>query len=107
MDQIVCINVVGGVWVTLHVTEQPESVTLAANLGTPEKCVKQIVKWGRLVKDAAIGAVDTAYITFLAIQQLGTVIAVALPDMLSHFATKVVKWERLVKVVAINAVDTA
>lgn len=29
MDQIVPINVVETVWVTLHVTEQPESVILA------------------------------------------------------------------------------
>lgn len=42
MDQIVCINVLGNVWVTLHVTEQPESVTLAAILGILEYSVTQV-----------------------------------------------------------------
>lgn len=55
-----CINVGGSVWVTLNVTDQPENATLAAILGTLENFVKQVVNWGRLVKDAAIGAVDTA-----------------------------------------------
>lgn len=44
MDQIVRINVVGGVWVALHVTELPESVTLAAILGTLENCVRRFDK---------------------------------------------------------------
>lgn len=42
MDQTVCITVVGSVWMALHVTELPESVTLAALLGTPEYCVTQV-----------------------------------------------------------------
>lgn len=42
MDQIVCINVLGNVWVTLHVTEQPESGTLAAILGILEYSVTQV-----------------------------------------------------------------
>lgn len=42
MDQTVCINVVGSVWVALYVTELPESVTLAAILVTLENCVKQV-----------------------------------------------------------------
>lgn len=41
MDQLVRINVVGTVWVTLHVTEPPESVTLAATLGTLENSVSR------------------------------------------------------------------
>lgn len=32
----------GSVWLTLNVTEQPESVTLAAILRTLENCVKQV-----------------------------------------------------------------
>lgn len=44
MDQSVRMNVVGTVWVTLHVTEEPESVTLAASLGTLENCVSRFDK---------------------------------------------------------------
>lgn len=44
MDQTVRINVVETVWVTLHVTEVPESVTLAATLGTQETCVSRFDK---------------------------------------------------------------
>lgn len=42
MDQTVSINVVGSVWVTLHVTEQLENVTMAAILDTQENYVTQV-----------------------------------------------------------------
>lgn len=42
MEQTVSITVVRRVLATLHVTEQPESVTLAAMLGTLEFCVIQV-----------------------------------------------------------------
>lgn len=41
MDQVVRINVLGTVKVTLHVTKVPESVTLAVTLGTLENCVSR------------------------------------------------------------------
>lgn len=44
MDQTVRLNVVGTVWVTLPVTEQPESVTLVAILGTLEICLSRFDK---------------------------------------------------------------
>lgn len=44
MDQTVRINVVETVWVGLHVTEVPESVALAAILGTLENCVSKFDK---------------------------------------------------------------
>lgn len=67
MELTVCITAVGIAWMTLHVTEIPESVTRAALLGTLEYCVTQVVKSERLVKVAANSAVDTAYIIFPAI----------------------------------------
>lgn len=42
MDHTVCITVPGIVWVTLLVTERPESVTLAATLDTLEICVTKV-----------------------------------------------------------------
>lgn len=42
MDQTVCITVVEIVWMALHVTELPESVTRAALLGTLEYFVTKV-----------------------------------------------------------------